>query len=425
MPSLLEMVEQKTMTIEPAQREAIVVRAMQAVSGQFPPQVLRRPTSAQRAEIMETAKVQLARELRQAGLTHLDGQTEADMLAEMERRMLGLGFLELLLRRRDITEIAMTSDGQLWVKPKTGARFVPAGIQAPPAPEVFRVIDVLLGPQGRSLTDTTPTVSARLPKTEFNPGGGRVKVIHPLLSGDQGEYPSLNIRLFESRPVPPQQLLDWGVCSGELLEDLGEAVRRYLRLMIVGGTGTGKTTILSALCNYIAKEDRIVLIEDPAEIYIDHPHVQRLEARVVPVGSEALPYSLRDGVDDAMRMTPDWLVVGEVRTGDAALSLFRAQMSDHAGMSTFHSESPAAAVRRLEAILLADAHVAPEATRRFLAMAVDLLVILGYDQAGKRRIVEVAQVERELTEGEVGFTPIWRYDGSAWQRLGRITRSRK
>jgi len=426
MPGLSDFVERRETVPDPGQREALLVQAMQEVSAAFPPQVIRRPTPQERAQVMEVAKTTLLRLLRFSGFSAVPAAYEQELLQEIERRLLGLGFLEELLRRGDITEIALTSDGKLWVKPKTGARFVPAGVDLPPPSEVFRVVDVLLGPQGRALTDATPTVSARLPKTEYNPGGGRVKVIHSLLSGDQGPYPSINIRLFEPRPVPPERLLEWGACSPEVLADLAEAVRRYLRLMIVGGTGTGKTTVLSALCNYIPKEDRIVLIEDPAEIYIDHPHVQRLEARTVPPGSEAMSYTLRDGVDDAMRMTPDWLVVGEVRTGDAALSLFRAQMSDHAGMSTFHSESPEAAVRRLEAILLADAHVAPEATRRFLSMAVDLIVILGYDSTGKRRMLEVAQVEKELAEGEVIFSPVWRYSGDGqWYRLGQVTRSRK
>jgi hypothetical protein len=155
----------------------------------------------------------------------------------------------------------------------------------------------------------------------------------PLGASPGQGFPSLNIRLFEQKPVSPDQVVSWGSMSPEMMGLLQDAIGQYLRVLIIGGTGTGKTTILSALTSYIPTDDRIVKIEDPEEIFIEHPHVVALEARPAPPGSEVPPYTIIDGVNDAMRMTPDWLVVGEVRTGDAAMSLFRAQMSDHPGLS--------------------------------------------------------------------------------------------
>ncbi len=157
-----------------------------------------------------------------------------------------------------------------------------------------------------------------------------------------------------------------------------EAVASKLRVLVVGGTATGKTTLLSALANGIPQHARIVKIEDPEEIWLQHPNVVTLEARPSPPGSTVPPYRVQDGVDDAMRMAPDWLIVGEVRTGQAALSLFRAQMSDHPGLCTFHAEGAEAAVHRMSVIMFADAQVPLEAAKEIFAQAVDLVVQVGW-----------------------------------------------
>jgi pilus assembly protein CpaF len=125
-----------------------------------------------------------------------------------------------------------------------------------------------------------------------------------------------------------------------------------------------------------------------------------------------------------MRMRPDRLIVGEVRTGDAALALFRAQMSDHPGLTTFHAESPQAAVHRLSVIMFADAGVRIEAAKNFFAQAVDVYVQLGYDAAGRRRILGVWQVEPELKGGDVAFTPIWLLQAEGFRKVGELTRRR-
>jgi len=146
----------------------------------------------------------------------------------------------------------------------------------------------------------------------------------------------------------------------------------------VGGTATGKTTLLSALCHGIPNAARIVKIEDPEEIWVPHPNVTTLEARWAPPGSNVPSYTVADGVDDALRLAPTYVIVGEVRRGDATLALFRAMMSDHAGLTTFHADGPEHAAYRISIIMYSDAAVRTEAARGMFAEAVDLVVQIGW-----------------------------------------------
>jgi pilus assembly protein CpaF len=415
-----------------AERLELISQVIQRLSQEYDERELLSRDPQTKQAIEERIGVLVAHALRQLhGPRAVELTEESALVQEIARRVLGLGFLDPYLppARTDLTEITLLPTGALYIKRKGAARFEKVDVH-PDTVEVFRVIDQLLGGQGRSLSEATPSVNAKLPKTRDNPGGGRIKAIHPTVAPGLG-FPSLNIRLFEQRPVNPEQLLRWGALNEELLDFLAKAVRGYFRILICGGTGTGKTTMLSALCNFIAAEDRIVKIEDPEEIYIDHEHVVTLEARPSPPGSEIPPYRIKDAVDDAMRMTPDWLVVGEVRTGDAALSLFRAQMSDHPGMSTFHADSPQATAHRLSVIMYADAGVRTEAAKSFFAQGVDLLVQIGYDASGIRRVTSITQVEPLLRGGDVQFTHLYRFDKEqstadrpSWQKVGELTRSR-
>lgn len=427
MAGLLDYVDTKAdITLSDADAEAITGQVIARVNAEFDDATLQAPDEKSRHAVRERIGQLVAQAVRQHGPS-LSARDEGLLADEIARRVLGLGFLDLLLppARTDLTEVAVTPRGQLMVKLKGKPRFEPVDIH-PDRHEVNRVLAALLGPQGRSMSEATPTVDAKLPKTRHNPGGGRIKAIHPCVAPGAG-FPSVNIRLFEQAPVEPAQLLAWGALNQPMLDLLAQAVRRTLRVFIVGGTGTGKTTMLSALTHFIPEADRIVKIEDPEEIFVDHPHVVTLEARPAPPGSEVPPYTIKDAVDDAMRMTPDWLVVGEVRTGNAAMSLFRAQMSDHPGMSTFHSESPGAAVHRLAVIMYADAGVRAAAAKSLFAMAVDLVVQLGYDRTGRRRVTEIAQVERELQGGDVQFQKLFRFDeqASTWEQVADITRARR
>jgi pilus assembly protein CpaF len=344
------------------------------------------------------------------------------IVQQVVARVGGFGFLDELLppAREDLSEIALNPDGSLWVLPKGAEHFEEITRKAP-LEEVWRAVETLIAPLGRSVSESTPSVNAKLPRRSLSPnfGGARVKILHPVIAPGYG-FPSINIRLFEPKPVSPDQIIAWNVAPENVVRSLVEIVGRKHRILITGGTATGKTTLLSALCDGIPKDARVVKIEDPEEIWIDHPNVVTIEARPSPPGSSVPAYTLKDGVDDAMRMNPRWLVVGEVRHGDAALALFRAQMSDHPGLSTFHAEGPEEAVFRMAVILFADTGVRMGAAKAIFAQAVDIVLQLGWKD-DRRQIVGVWEVDALLKNGNVGFRTLYQPGDSG---LGEISRRR-
>jgi pilus assembly protein CpaF len=220
-------------------------------------------------------------------------------------------------------------------------------------------------------------------------------------------------------------LLERGVINPEMMDILQQAMEQGRRILISGGTRTGKTTLLSALCNFLPPAWRIVKIEDPEEIWVDRPTVQTVEARPQAVGTDVKPYTLADGVDDAMRMSPDYLVIGEVRDGMAAMSLFRALMTGHSGACTFHADSPREAARRLATVMGADAGVKPHEANQMISDAVDLLVQIGIRHE-VRRVVAISNVSKDLKNGDVFFEPIYRYLEESlvteprWDKVGTL-----
>jgi pilus assembly protein CpaF len=327
------------------------------------------------------------------------------LVQQVVARLGGLGFFHDLLppQRNDLNEIAVTPSGGVWILKKGAPRFEKLSIN-PSHEEVWRGVEALLAPLGRAVNEATPSVDAKLPRTE-NFSGARIKVLHPCIVPGNG-YPSVNIRLYEARPVTPEQLIAWGMAPEGVIRGLVEIVGRTARILIIGGTATGKTTFLSGISAGIPREERVVKIEDPEEIWLDHPHVVTIEARPAPPGSSIPSYTVRNGVDDAMRMSPRWLIVGEVRTGDAAMSLFRAQMSDHPGLSTFHAEGPEETVFRLSVIMFADLQVQMQAARSIFAQAVDVVMQVGWAE-GKRALLGVWEVGRDLQQGEVVFRKLY------------------
>ena len=334
------------------------------------------------------------------------------MAEQVVGRVNGLGVLLPLLRRSDLSEIVITPEGQIYLLKKGAHDFILLNDPPLDAAICARMVEALLRPTGRGISEAVPAISAKLPRVESLPGlkgGARVQVLHPAICPSRtGEY-SVNIRLFEPAPVSPEKLVAWGLASQEVIAYLLECVARQARMLVIGGTASGKTTFLSAMCNAIPKSARVVKIEDPEEIWVDHPHVITIEARKAPIGSTSVvDYTLRHGVDDAMRMSPRWLIVGEVRTGDAAAALFRAQMSDHPGLSTFHADSPAAAVKRMSLIMLLDAQIPMLGGKELFAQAIDLVVQVGFlPGENKRRLIGVWQVAPELKAGDVAFEQLY------------------
>ncbi|MFZ2095436.1 MAG: ATPase, T2SS/T4P/T4SS family [Anaerolineales bacterium] len=386
----------------------VIDEVIEAINREFDSSTLRSPNKEDQGKVKSRIHVLVGKSYRQRGL-YPPIQDHTKITDEIARRVLGLGFLDLFLppARTDLSEITIYSTGLVQVMPKGSVRWETVDLKVD-ANEVWRIITLLLGGQSKALNEATPSVNARLPATLYNPGGGRIKVLHPVIAPGNG-YPSVNIRLYEQKPVHSEWLLERGLMPPEMMEFLGSAVREGRRILITGGTRTGKTTLLSALCNYLPVGWRIIKIEDPAEIWIDRDTVQTIEGRPVPPGSEVPPYTLADGVDDAMRMAPDYLIVGEVRDGKAALAMFRAMLTGHSGAGTFHANSPREAFRRLATIMGADEGIRPHEAAQVMADSIDLLVQIGIrDEV--RRITEIVQLSRITQRQGVRFRQIWRYD---------------
>jgi pilus assembly protein CpaF len=411
--------------LTPADRNSLVNEVIDLINQEFAPSVLQSPGEAERKQIHERVEALVSAAFRKRSLRP-GIQVETQIAEDLTRRIVGLGFLDLLLppARTDLSEIGIYSSGLIQVMKKGSVRWETVDLH-PEAGEIWRVLDRLLGPQNKTLNETNPSINAKLPVTPHNPGGGRIKALHPVVV-PPGRNPCVNIRLYEQKPVKPEWLLERGVMSAEMMDLLRQAMEDGRRILIAGGTRTGKTTLLSALCNFLPGGWRIVKIEDPEEIWIDRQTVQTVEARPQAVGTEVRPYTLADGVDDAMRMSPDYLIIGEVRDGAAAMSLFRALMTGHSGACTFHADTPREAARRLATVMGADTGVRAHEANQMIADAVDLLVQISIRHE-VRRVVQIANVSKELKGGDVRFDPVYRYneqsplDRPGWEKLGELT----
>src|SRR4051794_13483935 len=318
---------------------------------------------------------------REAGL--LDGAAREALVARIAEASFGLGPLEPLVRDPTVDEILVCGTEPVWVEragrlEATDARF-PSDAALPP------VIQRILAPLGRRCDEAEPLCDARLPD------GSRVNVVLPPLALDG---PLLTIRRFRPRGFGPSDLVAQGTLSAELLDLLGRAVAARATLLICGGTGSGKTTTLGALAAFADPGERVVTIEDAAELRLALPHVVRLEARPPNLEGRG-EVTIRRLVRNALRMRPDRIIVGEVR-GAEALDLLSALTTGHAGsLCTIHAGSAAEALRRLETLaLMADVGLPIGAIRDQIADAIDLVVCQARGADGSRRIVEVSEVVR-------------------------------
>ncbi len=385
--------------------DAVLEHAAQALSNNLPFGALR-----DRQQLTALANQTIRDSVRALGAPNPNQAEMNQMVTRLVSKIGGMGFLDALMPpvSYDFTDIQLNGDGSVWVRRKGQLYFELLEDVRPTQEEAWRAVEAILAPAGRALTEATPSVDVKIPrdpKIEF--GGARVKAIHPVVA--VGEWPTLSIRMYEGRPVPPEKILAWNVMPDFVMEGLLAAVRRRLRVMVIGGTATGKTTLLSALCHGIEPQARIVTIEDPQELWLPHPNITTLEARPAPPGSTVPPYTIEDGVADAMRLSPTHLIVGEVRKGEAALSLFNAMMSDHAGLTTFHAESPENAAFRLAVLMAAtEKRVQYAAGKGLFALAIDLVVQVGFNpQTEKRQCMGVWEVDPELKHGEVRFRELW------------------
>ena len=318
---------------------------------------------------------------REAGV--LDAGTRAALAARVAERAVGLGPLEPLLRDPSIDELLVCGTRPVWVE--QGGRLAQTDVRFGSEADLRHVIERILAPLGRRADEAEPLCDARLPD------GSRVNVVLPPLALDG---PLLTIRRFRPRGFTPADLIDHGTVTPPLLDFLGRAVAARCTLLICGGTGSGKTTTLGALAAFVDAAERVVTIEDAAELRLALPHVVRLESRPPNLEGRG-EVTIRRLVRNALRMRPDRLIVGEVR-GPEALDLLVALSTGHAGsLCTIHAGSAAEALRRLETLaLMADVGLPLAAIRDQVADAIDLVVRQERAPDGTRRIVEVAEVVR-------------------------------
>ena len=305
-----------------------------------------------------------------------------ELATAVAARANGLGALDALLTDPAITDVMVHGHGEVWIERAGRLERVDLSLGRT---EVERLVERILAPLGLRVDRTAPIADARLPD------GSRVNVVVPPLAVDG---PCLTIRRFGVHTLPLTAL-----CSRGVAQLLSWAVKARLGIVVSGGTGAGKTTLLNALAASVPEGERIVTVEDTAELRLAHHHVVRLEAR--PATADGLgATAIRDLVRNALRMRPDRIIVGEVR-GPEAVDMLWAMSTGHDGsLSTCHASSPADALRRLETMVLAAGLDLPlVAVRDQIRAAVDLVVQVARRSDGERQIIGVVEVPTGPDEG--------------------------
>ena len=312
----------------------------------------------------------------------LDDRTVTDLIHRVHSRVSGLGVLDQFLADPAIDEVMVNGAGDLWVE--RSGRLECTGIIIESA-TTYALLERIVAPLGLRIDRTSPLVDARLPD------GSRVNGVVPPLAVDG---PLITIRRFGARRV---QLPE--VCSPGVAKLLEWAVQSRCNIIVSGGAGAGKTTLLNAVAAFIPPDERVVTIEDTAELRLPGRHVVRLERRPANAEGEG-EVSIRDLVRNALRMRPDRIVIGEVRSGEA-IDMLQDMNTGHDGsLSTCHANSPIDAIRRLETLVLMGDVVLPlAAVREQLRAAVDLIVHVARQPDGSRRVVSMAE---PMPDGETG-----------------------
>jgi pilus assembly protein CpaF len=297
------------------------------------------------------------------------------------RDTVGLGPLEDLLADPAVEEVMVNGPERVYVE--RHGRIEPTEVAFADEEELRNAIERILAPLGRRVDELSPMVDARLDD------GSRVNVVIPPLAIDG---PALSIRRFGAHRPGPRELLELGTLDEAQLWMLEAAVAERRSILVSGGTGSGKTTLLNALSSFIAAGERVVTIEDAAELRLQQHHVVRLESRPPSVEGRG-GVTIRDLLRNALRMRPDRIMIGEVR-GAEALDLLTALNTGHAGaLSTVHANSPADALGRLETLaLMADVGLPHAAIAEQVQRGLDLVVHLERGVDGSRRVTEIAEV---------------------------------
>jgi pilus assembly protein CpaF len=315
--------------------------------------------------------------------TPLTRDERRQLVREITDDILGYGPLEPLLRDDSVTEVMVNGADRIYIE--RSGKIEKAGVTFVDDAHLLRIIDKIVSQVGRRVDEASPMVDARLPD------GSRVNAIIPPLSL---RGPTLTIRKFSRDPYTMDDLINFGTVTPKAAHFLAACVQGKLNMLISGGTGTGKTTTLNALSAYVPGDERIVTIEDAAELQLQQEHVITLEARPANIEGQG-EVKIRELVRNALRMRPDRIIVGEVR-GPETLDMLQAMNTGHEGsLTTIHANSPRDALARLETLVLtAGVDLPLRAIREQVASAFDVLVQISRLVDGSRRISHVTEVLR-------------------------------
>src|SRR5437899_995234 len=330
-----------------------------------------------RERVLADVRDQLAQE---TGISRDDRQRIA---LEVTDDILGHGPLERLLADESVTEIMVNGPYEIWIE--RGGRLYASDVVFNDEWHLRRIINKMVAQVGRRIDESSPMVDARLPD------GSRVNAVIPPLSLSG---PLITIRKFSRKRLTLDDMIKLGTLSQETVEFLQRCIKAQLNMLISGGTGSGKTTLMNAPSTAIPNQERIVTIEDAAELRLNQEHVLRLESRPKDLGGEnEIP--IRSLVRNSLRMRPDRIIVGEVR-GAEALDMLQAMNTGHDGsLSTIHSNTPRDALARIETMVLMAGYDLPlRAIRQQVAAALDLVIQLERVHDGSRKVMAITEVQR-------------------------------
>jgi pilus assembly protein CpaF len=320
--------------------------------------------------------------------TQLTRADRARLFEQIVADILGYGPIQPLLDDDTISEVMVNGPKQIYVERKgklhkTDVTFVNDD-------HVLRVIDRIISPLGKRCDESSPYVDARLPD------GSRVNIIIPPLSL---VGPTITIRKFSRNPLTPDDLVNFGTVTQEMVTFLRACVEARLNVLVAGGTGSGKTTLLNVLSSFIPQDERIITIEDSAELQLRQEHVVTLETRAPNIEGKG-SVTIRDLVRNALRMRPERIIVGECRAGEA-LDMLQAMNTGHDGsMTTLHANTPRDTLSRLETMcLMAGMDLPLRAIREQVSKAIELIVQQGRLKDGSRKVLQISEVQG--MEGDV------------------------
>src|SRR6202140_3502683 len=342
--------------------------------------------------------------------------TENPLLNRMERERLidevldetfGFGPLEMLLKDPTVSDILINGPHKIYVERR--GKLEKTDVKFRDNDHLMQIIDRIVSKLGRRVDETSPMVDARLPD------GSRVNAIIPPLALDG---PSMSIRRFGANPLKLEDLLNFKAFTPEMAMLLEAAIKARLNIVISGGTGCGKTTLLNTLSSFIPHDERIVTIEDAAELQLQQDHIVRLERRPANIEGKGA-VNTRDLVRNALRMRPERIIIGECRGGEA-LDMLQAMNTGHSGsMTTLHANTPRDAQARLETmIMMAGMELPIKAMRQQIASAVDLIIQANRLQGGPRKVTSITEV-MNMEQDMIIMQDIFRYKQSGIDQNGR------